>query len=191
MGGTFTPLQRNWKWFDDDAAEPTTQLADENVKPTLADNNSNIRLRLDITETGNKAKNNILLNLEYSTNDVDFTAFGAANHWDYADGQATEGNTVTSYKLTGPDTAGEYSESAGGSGTYDFIESTSCEFDICIIPTGNVSGDTTYYFRADISGTAVPLDSGETHPQVLTAESGGPSGKPAYYYQRNKMRRAQ
>lgn len=32
----FTPVQNNWRWMDDDAAEPTTPLADEVVKPTLA-----------------------------------------------------------------------------------------------------------------------------------------------------------
>ena len=168
MGATFTPKQRNWKWFANDASEPSSQLANEITKPTLTDD-SEIRLRLDITDTGGKAANNIVIDLEYSTNESSWDAFGAANHWDYADGLATEGNLVTTFKLTGPDTAGEYSESAGGSGGYDFGAGSSVEFDFCIQPTANVSPTTTYFFRAKIAGAEVPLDTSEAHPQVLTA----------------------
>jgi len=168
----FTPLQRNWKWFEDDAAEPTTQLADENVKPTLADNTSNIRLRIDLSETAGGSANNQTITLEYSTNDTDFTAFGAANHWDYADGLATEGNTVTSFKLTGTDTYAVYEE--GGGANFTYAANNLAEWDVTLVPTANVSDNTTYYFRASLEGTEVPLDSGKTHPQVLTAEAPEP-----------------
>ena len=173
----FVPVQRNWKWFEDDNSEPTVQLAAENTTPTLPDNTSNIRLRIDLSETAGGTANNQTITLEYSTNDADFIAFGAANHWDYADGQATEGNNVTSFKLTGTDTFGIYEEGGGASFTYA-VGNELAEWDVCIVPTGNVSGETTYYFRALLQGVEVPLDGGESHPEVLTAEAAAPPDEP-------------
>lgn len=57
----FAQQQSNWKFFQDDAFEPTIQLADENVKPTLADSNI-IRCRVAINtfDTG-------IVSMQYST----------------------------------------------------------------------------------------------------------------------------
>ena len=168
--------QRNWKWFEDDAAEPVQQLAAENVKPTLPDNTSIIRLRIDITETAGES-GNVASSLEYSLNDADWVAFDAGNHWNYGDGQATEGNVTTTYKLTGTDAHGEYQESDSNNQT--FGSSNSTETDWAIQPTANVSAETTYYFRMLISDVEVPLGGGEAHPQVLTAEAPEPSADEA------------
>jgi hypothetical protein len=169
MGGSvYTPRQKNWKFFADDGAEPTSQLAAENVKPTLADSNI-IRLRVCIAETGGKADNAVVIALQYDT-DAGFPSpqsFGAAQHWDYANGQATEGNTVTGLKLSDTATANEYCES--GINSVAIGASSTNELDIAIQPTANVSGETTYYFRVVGDGTAIGLDTAETYPQVLTA----------------------
>jgi hypothetical protein len=169
MGGSvYTPRQKNWKFFADDGAEPTSQLAAENVKPTLADSNI-IRLRVCIAETGGKADNAVVIELQYDT-DAGFPSpqsFGAAQHWNYADGQATEGNTVTGLKLSDTATANEYCES--GANSVVIGASSTNELDIAIQPTANVSGGTTYYFRVVGDGTTIALDTAETYPQVLTA----------------------
>jgi hypothetical protein len=166
VGKTFTPRQQNWKWYQDDAAEPTTQLANENVKPTLANDNI-IRLRVTTAELGDANGISTTWTLEYSTNDTDFTAFGPSNDWDYANGQATEGNSVAGLKTSDALSNGLYIESA--TVNYQLGKSDIVEHDFAIQQTANASGNTTYYFRVLIGGTAVPLNSGETHPQVLTA----------------------
>jgi len=170
MGGAvFTPKQQNWQWWDDDAAEPTSSKAAENTTVTLSSWQEVCRLRVCINETGGKGANNIAIDLEYSTDDSSFTAFGSGNHWDYYDGKATEGDLVTGNKLSDASTAGEYSESAGGSGAFDIVASTQTEFDICIRNTSSATGSQIYYFRVKIDGTEVPLNSGETHPNLTTA----------------------
>lgn len=172
MGKTFTPRQQNWKWYENNAAEPTVQLANEITKPTLTDA-AIIRLRLCIIETGDITGSGAL-SLEYSTNDADFTAFGAGNHWNYADGLATESGTITGNLLSDANVLGTYHES--GTATATWAKSNILELDIAIQPTGTVSGNTTYYFRASVAGTEVPLNTLETHPQVLTAAGAGPPG---------------
>lgn len=170
MGKSFTPIQRNWMWWDDDAAEPTSYLATENNEPTLADNVSIIRLRLAIEETGDVTSANTLT-VEYDTNSgfTGPTALGASNHFDYANGQATEGNTTTTYKLTGPTTHDLYYES--GVISCNIAKSTYIELDVAIVPTSNVSASTRYYFRALLGGTAVPINGG-TSPSLVTAAGG-------------------
>ena len=98
MGKTFTPVQRNWKFFEDDAAEPTTQLANENTQAPLNNNNDVFRLRVEIAETGDVTSNNTLT-VEYDTNSgfPSPTALGPSAHFDYGNGQATEGDTVTRF----------------------------------------------------------------------------------------------
>ena len=169
MGGAvYTPKQQNWHWYSDALAEPTAaqSLANEDVKPTLPDNTSIIRLRVCINETGGKADNNVVISLEYSTNDVDFTAFGSANHWNYANGLGTEGSTVTTQLLSDATTKNEYCES--GTNAVAIGASTANELDIAVQPTATVSTNTTYYFRIVGDGTAIPLNTSKTHPQVLT-----------------------
>jgi hypothetical protein len=94
-GKTFTPEQGNWKWYADNAAEPTTQLEDENTQPTLANNDDIIRLRLAFVETGGVGYNNGYYKIQHSQNDSDWTDLGAAAHFNYANGQATEEDLVT------------------------------------------------------------------------------------------------
>lgn len=165
---SFTPEQQSWQHYDDDGAEPTGSKAAKDTTCTLSSWQEVVRERFCILETGGKGSNNIAIDLQYSTNDVDFTAFGAANHFEYHDGAATEGNIVTGLKIDDSDTNGEYSESAGGSGTFDFVASKATEFDVCFRNTTNATGDQLYYFRAMIDGTEVPLNGAHVHPNLTT-----------------------
>ncbi len=170
MGGAvYTPKQQNWKWFQNDSAESPTQLANENIKPTLPDNTSIIRLRVCIAETGGKADTNVAIAVQYDT-DAGFPSpqsFGAApQHWNYANGLGTEGNVVANLLLTDTAVKNEFCES--GANVVAIGASTTNELDIAVVPTASVSGSTTYYFRVVGDGTAIPLNTGETYPQVLT-----------------------
>jgi hypothetical protein len=169
MGGSvFTPKQRNWRAFADVSGPFLGDaLASENVKPTLADNTSILRFRVSIAETGGKFNNNAVTVLEYSINQTDWFSLGAAAHWDHADGADVDGEVISYRLLSDSDGKGRYCESAAS--TVSYPASTVTENDMAIVPTGNVSAETTYYFRTLIAGTAVPLDTAETYPQVLTA----------------------
>ena len=172
MGKSYTLEQEYWRWYQDDGAEPTSALASEVTKPTLADYEK-IRLRVNIDETGGDT-GTLTLNLQYSTDEVSWYDFGSSAHWNWADGQATAGDTLTGYKLTSSNALGQYHEAAGvddNMGAYN-IE----EFDCCIQQTSNCLSSTTYYFRVLNSTTEVPLADTQTHPQVLTlAGSSSPS----------------
>jgi hypothetical protein len=168
MGATFTPYTRNWKWYANNAAEPSTQLANENTKPTLTDD-SIVRLRVNVCEEGGANGTNSAWSLQYDTTSS-FTSpqdLGAAQHWNYADGAATEGSTISGFLLSDTNFLGLYYES----GTYSNLlgKDDDEESDFAIQPTANVSAETTYYFRVLIGGTPIPLGGGETYPQVLTA----------------------
>ncbi len=170
----FTPNQGNWRMMDDDAAEPTTALAAENVKPTLADNSSIFRIRVRIFESGGDSnQNNGFWRLEHSINESDWTVLGSGADFNYADGQATEDNTVTTNKLSDTSGKGPYRESDGET-TFDIAASEDFEFDFSIVPvSANITADTTYFFRIlnspNGSSYAEIVLGGETHPQVISA----------------------
>lgn len=168
--------QQNWRIYADDAAEPTTALANENVAPTLADN-AIIRIRITTAEIGGGSGTETL-KIQYSTDNVTFTDMGSGNHWNYANGAATNGNTTTTFKTTDATTKGKYHED--GSGTDTYSASTILENDWAIKPTVTVNGSSLYYFRLfDTTGSiAIALGSGETHPQVTTAASDAPPPPP-------------
>ncbi len=109
-----------------------------------------------------------LVKLEYSTDEVTWYAVGAAGaHWDYANGKATEGNTVTGYLLTDATEAGKYHE--GGSlqdhATIGFYR----EMDFAVVPTAYAIDRRTYYFRVTFLAVGVSLGAGKTHPAIQTS----------------------
>jgi len=164
----FTPDQRCWRWYED-ASPPSTAFDNEDVKPTLANNTDIIRLRVALGETGGANSTEAWL-LQYSLNDTDWNSFGAAAHWNYANGADVEGDS-NSILLSDADTAGVYIESADYSTSLgkDSIE----DFDWAIVPTANVVEDQTYYFRVlYATSTVVSLEGTNIHPQVLSAPPG-------------------
>ena len=174
----FTPLQQNWKFFENNSAEPSVQLASENVKPTLPDNTSIFRLRLSFYESGGAGFNNGYYKIQHSENESDWTDLGSGADFNYANGLATEDNNITGHLTSDGDALGPYRESVGAT-TYDIVANDTPEFDFAIVPTGTVNGGTTYYFRLltsedGVSYTEVPLNTSETHPQVLTATTATP-----------------
>ena len=176
MGGSvYTPVLGDWGWFSDSHAEPVggDALNSENTTPTLADNSSKIRLRVEIVETGGKASSDAAFYLTYSTDESSWNSLGAAAHWNYADGLGTEGDNVSSYLVAdGGSEYGEYHESAINT---DKVASGAVhECDFCIVPTANVSSATTYYFRVYAANTLTEPNATygpNTHPSVTTAAS--------------------
>src|SRR5262249_30179302 len=148
----------------DDAAEPTTALAAENTGPALADSNI-IRLRITVTDLDGQSS--ATWALRYSTDDLNWTAFGAANHWNYANGQATNGNATTTFKTSDGNVHGNYHED--GSGSEAITAGTFKEVDFAIQQTANAAAGTLYYFQVLIAGVGVALDTGKSDPRVTTA----------------------
>ena len=125
MGGSYVPEQRNWRFYENNAAEPSVALAALNTKPTLADHTSIIRLRVVLNETGGKKGTNtykiyVSTTGAFSGEEVELSTSAAFN---YANGLATEGDTVTSYLAThdhaNADALGEYHESGTGIETHE------------------------------------------------------------------------
>lgn len=164
----FTPKQQNWRWYQNNASEPTVPLADENVAPSMALATTIIRLRFSIAETGG-ADGSGAVTLEYSTDDNTFLPVAV---WNYANGAATAGNETTTYLTTDGTTHGLYHETGTLSETWAANAIRELDFAIALqagtIPLGN------YYFRVKIAGTEVPLNTGETHPYItITAPQTG------------------
>jgi hypothetical protein len=158
----FVPKQQNWRWYANDAAEPTTALANENTQ-AIINGITTTRLRFSIAETWGGTGSGAVT-LEYSTDDTNWSAFGASSSWNYANGAATEGNTVTSFKTTDGTTYGLYHENATRSESW--AASAIRELDFAIVKTSYfVTG--TYYFRVKIAGNEVALNTGETHPTLI------------------------
>jgi hypothetical protein len=172
LGAVYTPLQDHWHFYEDNNAEPVggDAIGSEDTKGTLPDNTSNVRIRIQIDETGGK-KGTKTYALEYRESGGSWTALGSGNHWDWADGQGTHGNNITTFVLTGSDELGEWFEQAGG---IDTIEaSVQHEDDFCVVPTGTVTASQDYEFRITHTGTPIPLQSGASYPIVTTAAAAG------------------
>lgn len=163
--GWISLQQSNWKWFQNDAAEPVTALANENTKPTLVNFNI-IRCRIRIDCSGTSGSASFVVSMEYSTDNTNWYEFGYSPvAWDYADGLATEGVPTTTYKLTGTNAHKAYFESDSYPET--FAVGNIAEIDFTIKPTGNIGNLKTYYFRLLLNGNPMDLVSGKTHPQIL------------------------
>lgn len=170
----FTPKQHNWRWYENDGAEPTNPLADENVKPTGIQQGDVLRLRVCIKEEGGAAGSNQDLQVEYSVNETDWYSLGGQGavdkKWRWKDGLATEHNTIAGAKLSCTTENGAYHEQPC-TNFIDIGASVHHEMDITI-ENYNADAETTYYFRIMLEGSEVPLATGSTHPQVQTAAGG-------------------
>lgn len=166
----FTPKQQNWRWYQNNAAEPTVALAAENTAPSVLVTDGIIRLRLTIAETGGTDGSNKAITLEYSTDESTWTAFGTSALFNYANGAATGGNTIAGRLLSDSDTSGKYHEN--GSTQESWTANNILEMDFAISTVAGKKPLGTYYFRAKQAGTEVPLNTGETHPSLVLAVSG-------------------
>lgn len=112
--------------------------------------------------------------LQYSTDQATWIDFGSNAHWNYANGLATSGNTITSLKLSASVASGLYHESASLSETFD--ENVIKEIDFTIKPVAaNVSKDTLYYIRPIAEGNTSFLSAGSTYASIqVTIAPEGP-----------------
>jgi hypothetical protein len=131
------------------------------------------RIRLNITNTGPGTLGELLA-IQYSTDDVNFTAMGAANHWNWADGQGEDGSDVTTFLISDTTVKQIYCESGANSPSY--TGNSKNEFDFAVQPTANATPGTLYYFRITKGGVAIALGAGASHPQTTTYSP--PAGQP-------------
>lgn len=177
----YTPAQGIWRWYTDATPDGSmTGLANEDTKPTLTSaqmQNGIIRLRAQINETGGGSGSAQTIDLEYAedtsqesywqsvqaqtpTNDMEGVWFRWAN------GAATDGNTIGSQLLTGTTESGKYHEST--TPTEDIGGSSKHEIDIALYVHWPPP-DTTVNFRLVVGGTTLALDSGATAIQLQTS----------------------
>ncbi len=155
--------QHNWRFYSDSTPTPTVPLGDENTSITLANNTDIIRLRLTLEVSGGAGM--IGFPLYYSPDNMSWVAFSPINEWNFANGFATEGDTVVDFKLTDSTDLGLYIES----NTMRMVNIGAWEYDFAIVPTATVLTNTTYYFM--FTGAFI----GHTNPQLVTA---GPAPPP-------------
>jgi len=174
MGKVFTPEQQSWQWYEDTAADPTVQYANVDTTANVADNEGPIRLRVDITELG-QASGTPELTILYQLDGIGgaWTAMGAGNHWNWANGAGTHGGTVGTVLLSGT-TAGQYWETEDTT-TVSIGKNVNSENDFCIAPvTANVSTTGTYYFAIYADAALIPILT--SHPTLtVTATSSSSS----------------
>jgi hypothetical protein len=157
----------NWRFYANDAAEPVTPLAAELDTPTLYAVTGIYRLRLSIvgaTLTGNKGP----ITLEYSHDDLaTWHPFGPAAEWDYANGLAAEGATVTTFKLSNSNHQGLYHES-GSLNDKIYSGTNPAEMDFAIQPTAFAYGSLhVYIFRVVVDGNPLPIGVGPiSYPNI-------------------------
>ncbi len=180
--GTFTPEQTDWRWFQNDAIDPTTAnaFAAENTKPTLPgdENYEVIRLRVLLQENGGLADATKVVGLEFSgdggTTQILMplnTEAEAHMYWD--DGLAVNGNIIATTRLVNANTAGEYHEDASGTDSLAADE-TGLEIDFAI-GSNAIMPDTDYDVRVIWDGTAVPVKSGSSVIQLRGSTAGSRS----------------
>jgi hypothetical protein len=169
MALKFIPNTYAFRWFADNRPEPIAAdgLANTDVAPTLATNDNILRLRAMIYNSGTTGSTAVLT-AQYSTDGSTFVAMGSSNHWNYANGQAVDGNTCAgpTFFVYGA-TFGKYHESASISETW--VVGTRLEFDFALQATATVLGSQLYTFRFLIAGVAITPTVGKANPTLITA----------------------
>ena len=173
ISSTFTPEQTDWRWFQNDAIDPTTAnaFAAENTKPTLPgdENYEVIRLRVLLQENGGAADSSKIVTLEFTgdggtTRKLFANSGSIIDHMEYGNGLATNGDTIATTRMTNANTAGEYHEDLSGTESLAASE-TGLEIDFAITTTCIIP-DTDYDVRVIWDGTAVPVKSGSSIIQL-------------------------
>jgi hypothetical protein len=129
----YTPTLGSYRWYENNAAEPTVALAAIDTKYTVTNDDmptpsgviTPLRFRFQIVETGGVA-GTLTLNLQYRTREPvavalgDYQAFNTTanvaeqrQYLGWANGLGTAGNATTTFLVTGSDANGEYCEDDG------------------------------------------------------------------------------
>lgn len=169
--------QYNYRWYNDDAATPTTAKSPENTALLNAPTSGFYRLRLQIGEaTGTSETTDF--KLQYSKNGgttwTDMAAQGAVTaDWRYANSTFVADNGAVAALLLSATGLG-----TDGAGTYEEVTPTgslayanqSREFDFVIEPySGLIQSDTRYIFRVIRSTAGTILTFYYNYPEVVTA----------------------
>lgn len=115
MGATFTPRLYDWRWYADDAQDPTSAYANLNTTYSGTDASTTIfRLRWNVRDIGGKASN-VATTFQYntSTGATGWTSIGTSAAWNFALGQGLGNTTISVTRLASTTDAGEYIETAG------------------------------------------------------------------------------
>lgn len=172
MGHTWTdPVSYNWRWYEDDGAEPTTALAAENAVYAIPHGAyfKVLRLRIQIREQGNLGGTGTL-GLKYrnaTQPSIWYSVTGASSLVRYYDGQAVEGNTLAGAKLSDTDYLGKYQES-DYTQTYNAAQDSDSEYDITI-RLAPICPGYTVEFKLVFNGTEISPASGKALPSLEAA----------------------
>jgi len=166
----YWPKIGDWRWYAD-KSPPDTPLADENTLYTTTSLSTILRLRVEIVITGGKGTTDDgTIELEYSTNQSDWTTVASGGHWEWADGADTDGDALDTFLVADSGTRyGHFHESKDTQTEYP-DDGDITEEDFAIKPTASVTTNTTYYFRVIDYYGAIPAPSATygagTRPQA-------------------------
>jgi len=143
----YWPRLGDWRWYAD-ASPPSTPLAAENTLYTTTSLSTILRLRQELVIEGGKGTSTSgTIDLEYSINQTDWTALGASGHWNWANGADTDHSGLEEALVADSLTRyGSFHESKLEYTDYP-SDGDVTEEDFSIVPTANVTANTTYYFR--------------------------------------------
>jgi len=140
--------QRLCRWYDDDDAESPTALAAQNAPISGVTSADLRRLRVQLQNDMSVAWSGAYVGLRYRIGTSGtWTDFGAGAHWNYADGQGTDGNQVANALLTGTDTRQHFVESLPSTASLAVSSGDQAEWDFAIQATANMVPGATYYFK--------------------------------------------
>ena len=170
--GASIPIQRHYRWTNNDFAEtPTWKAIEDGPITGVAVTGAALRMRLSIKNEGEAIWSGVKSKLQYATSlegawyNVD--AQGGTGIWRYHDGLGTDKATVASLFLTGSTVKEHFVESTPTETIANIPVGGQGEWDICINSNGAKAGE-TYYFRLVLSD-GTPLSAYTKYPTLTTA----------------------
>jgi hypothetical protein len=188
-GGTPTVSQGHFRWRDDNYGLNTDNgwlATEDNTYSTLA-KESNVRLRVEVQNTGDAAANNYLYDLEYASKNgascgddetfAEVPTTATTQHFEMINSsQFLDGDSITSSYLTGTGTwaNGEGVEyPSNTTSSYSLTNGYYTELEYAIKATSNSTSSSTYCFRLTNNGSS--LDSYGNYAQVTIASNTTPA----------------
>lgn len=182
----FTPVTRNWRWYDDtENSTPTVALATENTAPTDIANGATLTLRYSIAETKGVSESDVRYKLQFSNDpnfatstDVAATSTCLANSlWCYFEGVAADQATTSSSTLSDANACvsgvgvgcGRVVVSPTYYAGHTHVATSTQEYSFTLRQAG-ARVRAVYYFRVydTLNNEVVPLGAGESYPSLLT-----------------------
>ncbi len=177
---TVTLTERQYRWYrNEDNLTPTVPLASENTATSTPDVLGQIRLRMNLGDSGLTLVSGATFLLQYATvTSGPWTSVASSTAWTFLDNPGVaDGQIIVTTVLSASDVGESYGESnPSAASPNDVLPTQEGEWDWSLVNTSAATSSSWFFRMIQSSGTV--LDSYETYPTLTSVPTSTPPPPP-------------